>query len=311
MSRLDERARRASSGVQRAVADANLQLLARGLAADPAARRPALATRALAFGGAFVLLLMAIGVAVVEVPMFASNEEPPLGTEPDPPVIFDQPEDTTPPSVTEPTPEPTTTPTTTVTTSAPEPEPAHQADTTPPLLAITDPADGELVENKVVVFSGVTEPDATVHRGKYPAEIDSEGHWTISLIVSPGSNHVTFVAVDPAGNESTAAVTVLYEPAAEEPPPEEPPEVGFSAFATFGSCEEIPPYDIYYGTAKPGTVVTISSEYGSGSAEVDAEGNWEAQVFFPSAPKDKSFTVTVKDYKGDKKKFSFVSKAEA
>ena len=47
-------------------------------------------------------------------------------------------------------------------------------------------------------------------------------------------------------------------------PPTHPPAppadvVGFSAGAAYGSCSEDPPYDVYSGTASPGTTVTISS----------------------------------------------------
>ena len=39
---------------------------------------------------------------------------------------------------------------------------------------------------------------------------------------------------------------------------------------------------MFWGTAKPGTVVTILSEYGSGSAEVNSKGEWEVKAFFKS-----------------------------
>ncbi len=99
------------------------------------------------------------------------------------------------------------------------------------------------------------------------------------------------------------------EPPEEEPPP---PEEGveFTAFATFGSCELNPPYDVYYGTSDPGTKVTITSEYGSGSVNADAEGNWEKKVIFSAAQYGETFVVTVKDHTGKKKSFEFVSWAE-
>ena len=81
----------------------------------------------------------------------------------------------------------------------------------------------------------------------------------------------------------------------------------FAAFSQFGSCSETPPYDVYYGTADPGTKVTITSEYGSGTAYADGEGNWEEQVFFPEAPYGQVFAVTLKDHTGKKKVFEFVS----
>lgn len=69
--------------------------------------------------------------------------------------------------------------------------------------------------------------------------------------------------------------------------------VAFSASQQYGSCGEAVPYDIFSGTATPGTMVAISSPYGSGSATADAHGNWSRKVEFPSAPRNETFAVTV------------------
>ena len=64
---------------------------------------------------------------------------------------------------------------------------------------------------------------------------------------------------------------------------------------------------MYYGTADPGTKVTITSEYGGGTVSANDDGHWEKKVFFPEAPTEVVFLVTVKDHTGQKKKFEFVS----
>ncbi len=69
--------------------------------------------------------------------------------------------------------------------------------------------------------------------------------------------------------------------------------VPITANATYGSCSEDPPYDIYFGTAPAGTSVTISSPYGSDSTTADGAGNWSKKVFFSGAPLNEPFTVTV------------------
>jgi hypothetical protein len=79
----------------------------------------------------------------------------------------------------------------------------------------------------------------------------------------------------------------------------------FTANQTYGSCAESPPYDVYYGTGSPGTLVEIISPYGSGSTMIDAEGNWAVLVEFPSAPAGEPFTVKAKDHTGTKILFSF------
>jgi hypothetical protein len=191
----------------------------------------------------------------------------------------------------------------------PEPEPAppttEPADVMPPPIAITAPKDGERFDTTTIWFEGTTEPGAAVAAGPWEADVDAEGNWAIKLVLSEGANRATFTATDAAGNQATASVTVYYDP---PPPPKDdkPKEWEFTAHQVYGSCAEKPPYDVFWGTAKPGTVVTITSEYGSGSAEVNGEGEWEVKVFFEEAPLGKVFSVKVKDAFGTKKSFEFV-----
>ncbi|MFQ5967162.1 MAG: hypothetical protein ACE5MI_06075 [Acidimicrobiia bacterium] len=301
MSSLDERARRSAEAVHEAVADADLRLLEAGIPTGAAGVRPALATRVLAFGGAFALVVMAVGLAVVQMNMFASEGQP-VGTEPPAPTVVEPPPVTT--SVVEETPTTSPPPTAAPTTAPPETTIVEIADTIPPALEITSPADGESVASHLVTFAGITEPGATVTRGKFEATVDAEGNWSLVLVVSEGITSVTFTATDEAGNESHASVKVSYEA-----PKEEEPGGEFTAFATFGECLEDPPFDEYYGTAAPEAKITITSKYGSGSTFADAEGNWFKKVTFAGAPKDKPFEVTVKDDLGNKKTFSFVAKS--
>ena len=181
-------------------------------------------------------------------------------------------------------------------------------DTTPPPLDITSPKQDEHFEVDAIDFRGTTEPGASVFAGRYEANVDNEGNWSIRLILSPGANGALFVATDAAGNQTEARVTVHYDvPVTTTKPPKDPPkDIEFTAHNVYGSCEETPPYDVYWGTAPPGTPIYVESEYGSGSTEANAEGGWEIKVFFPEAPADKVFAVKVKDNKGNKKLFEFV-----
>jgi len=195
-----------------------------------------------------------------------------------------------------------------------------EEDTTPPDITITSPQDGEHVAEKMVKFTGTTEPGATVAAGRYVADVDSAGNWSIVLVLSPGANGARFSATDAAGNAASARITVHYDvaPPPPPPPPEDdggdkepkPPKVGFTAHAKYGSCESSPPFDVYWGTAKPGSTVSIISEYGSGSVRADDDGDWEVKVHFPEAPKGEVFVVKVKDEFGHKKTFEFVSHAK-
>jgi hypothetical protein len=193
----------------------------------------------------------------------------------------------------------------------PVPEPV---DVEPPSLELFSPSDGEHLENRIVTFSGGTEPGATVlASGKFPAAVDSNGRWNVDLVLAAGANGVVFRATDGAGNSSEMRVTVYLD--VEEPVVEEPKDTTtttvaewkFTANQQYGSCSEPVPYDVFSGKAKPGTIVTITSPYGNGTAEVNGDGAWSVRVDFPEAPFNEQFTVKVKDHTGSKKTFSFVS----
>ncbi|MFQ5947293.1 MAG: hypothetical protein ACE5KX_00350 [Acidimicrobiia bacterium] len=219
---------------------------------------------------------------------------------------------------------------------------AAQLDDSPPelFLTIDRPEDGARLGEKVVRFQGSTTLDAQVNVGKFFADVDAEGHWALILVLRPGKNRVTFTATGADGVSTTASVTVSYDAPDEgyggggpdpecddggcepvpkcddgcEPVPKcddgcQPPPVEFSASQKFGSCAESPPYDVFFGTAAPGTTITISSPYGSGSTTVGTAGKWDRKVIFAGAPYGETFTVTVSDGTGHSKSFSFTSYA--
>ena len=183
-------------------------------------------------------------------------------------------------------------------------------DVVAPELVILYPPDGSHHDRKHVVFEGETEPGAVVKAGPYEATVDAEGRWRIELVLSPGANRAVLTAVDAAGNVSDATVRVhldVEEPKEEKPPKEEEPEsVGFSANQQYGSCGEEVPYDVFWGTATPKTVVHIVSAHGSAEVEVDKHGHWEKKVWFETAPRGDAFLVVVEAVNG-RSEFEFVA----
>ncbi len=203
--------------------------------------------------------------------------------------------ETVPTAVPIPQPAATSTTTTVATTSTTTTQPG---DTTPPEIIVTVPEDGAHTDAEVFQFRGVTEPGATVFSGVWQADVDSEGHWALVLVLTPGRNTVRFTAADASGNEASAAVTITYdEPGGDE--------FVFTAHQTYGSCAENPPYDVFYGTGTPGTVIAVASPYGGGSTEVDDSGNWEIRVEFPESPFDEMFEVVIEG-EGGRKAFTFI-----
>jgi hypothetical protein len=296
---LDARARLAATNLKAAVSAAELSSVPPGTTTH---RRLLVAVFRPAWIMALLLIGSAVGVAMVLDSSPTLRPVPPVST----PTIVSP----TIPSTAAPEPAPPTTAAAAVPV-APASTTVGQ-DTEPPLLEITSPENGAELEEKTITFAGVTEPAARVFAGKYEADVDSAGNWHIVLVLSEGSNVARFVARDPAGNESEASVTVYYVVPTTTTTTEttttttEKELAEFTANATFGSCSETPSYDVYYGTGEPGSLVQITSEYGSGSVEVGENGEWEKKVFFETAPPDEPFVVRVSDEFGRQKEFEFV-----
>lgn len=281
-NQLDERARKAAASLNGTVARADL--LTESIPGSVARRAP---FWSLAAGG------VAAALALFTVSLFRGPEiVAPATAVPATTVI------TTAASVSETSIAPVTT-AAPVTTNAPVPT-SVPADTTPPPISITFPTQGHVAEDKTITFTGTTEPGAKVSAGIYQATVKADGNWSITLILDAGETVARFVASDAAGNKAEASVTVVYKE-------EVPVAAEFTAHATFGQCELDPPYDVYYGTTTPGSKVTVTSDFGSGSVKAGGDGHWELKVVFASAPPGKTFLVKVADAFGASRSFEFVS----
>lgn len=210
--------------------------------------------------------------------------------------------------VSETTAAPTTAPTTTV--------PPTTIDTTPPSISITSPADATIVATKVIALAGQSEPGAKVRLGELNAEVGADGAFVFELTLAPGANLLAVQATDAAGNVAEAAITVTYNPPPPPttkalPPPTakpattttvKPPESAFAFTVNqkWYKCESNPPFEEFYGTAAPGSTITVASPHGGGSAVADAKGKWYLKVEFPTAPKNVYFEGTVSSAQGTK-----------
>ena len=211
----------------------------------------------------------------------------------------------------------------------PPAEDKPDVDRTHPEIQILHPAEGQVFETKKVVFEGTSEPGARVFAGEREADVNDSGGWRIVLYLTPGSNHITLRAVDGAGNFWEDSVTVVFKPVEEpkdeqEPPKdheEQPPKDGeeqppkdeggeevpweFVAHQAYGECAESPPFDVFYGKGKPGSVIQVLSEYGSGEAEVNDDGGWELRVYFEGSPIGQGIQVKVRDQFDHQQTFEF------
>jgi hypothetical protein len=153
-------------------------------------------------------------------------------------------------------------------------------------ITITTPEDGSRFDEKVIYFAGTATPGATVVSASgYTADIDEEGNWGITLVLSPGGNKAKFIAETNDGR-AEAWVTLYYDPPAGE-------SIDVTVNQKYGECSANPPYDKFFGTAPPGTKIIITSEYGSADGYASDKGEFSIKVHFYDAPYGEPFPVTV------------------
>lgn len=84
------------------------------------------------------------------------------------------------------------------------------ADTEAPVLAIAAPAAESHVDLAVVAFSGTVTEVSEVKVAGAPVPV-SGGKWSVEVKLQPGPNTLSVSAVDAAGNQATASVTVSFD----------------------------------------------------------------------------------------------------
>jgi hypothetical protein len=303
---LDDRARQAAAGVKESVNSAQLLLLDSGVPGMRNSRQPTVRTRALAFAGAFAIVVVFVGLSLLPGRLFAPDEN-----------VAGNPGDV-PATVTT----ATTTPVTEPDGSTPTTVPGDQAPAVAgaPILHITAPIDGEAFTVERVTFRGTVDPGSRVF-ARTPnldeAPVDEDGNWSIDLIIQAPATTARFFAEGPDGKRSQdVSVTVTYTPPSPDttllpgPPEDEPsegttsdgeqstsevspPAVTFSAAGA--AADDDPQARVYSGTATPGDRILVSSEYGQGGARADERGRWTIRVPFRDAPAGVSFRVTVEN----------------
>lgn len=126
--------------------------------------------------------------------------------------------------------------------------------------------------------------EATSDYGSASTVVGPTGGFKLKVWFTDAPHNLEFPVVVTIGAEThTFGFTWLRDPAL----------TSITAHKSLGGSTASSPYDIYYGTAPPGTTVSATSAYGSGSTTANDKGEWSLKVFFSGAPSGKSFTVTV------------------
>ena len=85
-------------------------------------------------------------------------------------------------------------------------------DDTPPYLTIEKPAAGVILREASVEVSGESEAGASVTVNGKPVELSQAGTFATTLVPAAGDNAIEIVAIDPAGNKTTASRHFVYMP---------------------------------------------------------------------------------------------------
>lgn len=90
-----------------------------------------------------------------------------------------------------------------------------KVDTVPPTLTVNSPTEGMVTNNATLVVSGVTNDatssPVTLKVNNQPVEVQENGQWSTTIILSEGENTITIVATDSAGKTSTVTRHVTLD----------------------------------------------------------------------------------------------------
>ena len=178
-------------------------------------------------------------------------------------------------------------------------------------------ADVEVAAPDVTVPALASATERSVDAEPAPASQPAESTTTTigvavtGEVADPGEpDHLAPIVEDTPEPQPVVTTTTTVAPPTTTAAPAPAVTVAFAAAQIYGSCGEAVPYDLFSGSATPGSTISISSPYGSGSTVADEAGHWSTKVEFPSAPRGETFSVTVNGL-GGAKTFSFTATGEA
>ncbi|WP_346900108.1 FecR domain-containing protein [uncultured Roseibium sp.] len=85
-------------------------------------------------------------------------------------------------------------------------------DNAPPYLRLDAPLSSDIYREASVEVKGESEPGADVSVNGTPAEVDDQGRYSLAVSLKPGSNVLTVLSRDAAGNETKVSREVVHMP---------------------------------------------------------------------------------------------------
>jgi hypothetical protein len=80
----------------------------------------------------------------------------------------------------------------------------------------------------------------------------------------------------------------------------------FSVVQFWRSCDSDPPYEEFSSESRPGTVIALTSAHGSGPVVIGADGHWDLNVIFASAPVGLNIQLGLDASAGDHHEFLWI-----
>jgi hypothetical protein len=162
-------------------------------------------------------------------------------------------------------------------------------DTTPPFLSITMPEREAILRDPSVRVAGESEPGARVTLQGQPVEVRPDGRFEATITATAGTNTITVVAADPAGNETKRERSFVFMPDRQSIIAFDPaiPAIAPRHFIT---AEDVISLG---GTTTPNTQVRVQTPAGAvrASAAADATGRFRINV--PMQAETERFVVAV------------------
>jgi glucodextranase-like protein/FecR-like protein len=165
-----------------------------------------------------------------------------------------------------------------------------RTDDTPPYLTLLSPGPDTIATQPRIDLLGATEVDATLILNGAALAVGEDGSFLGELDLIEGRNNVTVEASDPAGNQSTRSLTVIYRPAAtvEINLSDQIPRVG-PALATQSDRLTVQGQT----TANPGAVVVVREAAGTELLRTLVTGSRTMQFVVPAGVEPREYSVEI------------------
>ena len=145
-------------------------------------------------------------------------------------------------------------------------------------------------DEQTIIVSGTASATTRVFSSSEQAR-QSDGRWTVPVVLVPGDNEVLIEGLGANGEIESKTFAVRFEPGTLAAVP-------FTAEQQFLASQDDEPWEYFSGTATPLSTVVVRSDYGTASVLADETGEWGTAVFFDAPGSEQPFPVVVEAVNG-------------